>query len=735
MEGNAVNLSAKLARIRSLLSERYADLGRQAGDQLEFWLSGRVPFANRGCLEKHLSEEHLELLLDAFYQVLPFGTGGRRGRVGYGANRLNPTTVAMTVQGHCDYLLSAFADRRAPCVVVANDVRVFNDFAGVYGFLGDGHPLLGMSSRSLGRLACEIYAGNGITAYFQDPQSDSAVLTTPELSFLIGQLDEVLGGLNLSASHNPPDDNGLKLYDDSGSQPIPPQDQLLLEAMRDATDIHSVPFDEALAEGLIRAIPADFHEDYVRRYLKSYGDLWEPRPDVPIVYTPLCGCGLESVGDVLERLGFPVSSPPDEGPDGRFPGIPFNAPNPEIPEATLPARTFADSVGSTVVLSSDPDADRVGLEAKLEDGSWYHFDGNQIAALLCYFLMLDPSGPRRRGLVIETLVTSRILGAITDRAGDSWKVDDLLVGFKWVADVLKRLDRDGVFRTIRCSPSDLVLAAEESHGIITSPDILDKDATPACMLLAALHQRLRSEGRNLLDYYRSILDEVGGYDCVNRSIVMLGASGMVRKDAIMESLRRSPPERLAGDTVTRMVDYWDEDEHGPFVSDSDRLPRNVVQMFTERFVLAVRPSGTEAKLKLYVQRLPRPEDATVVREGLLEHIRAEAGALANTAYNELLGRIDCNLGDAALLLPDIVDLDQKLLFQTDTLPKLEERLRAGASSLESTLSWLREETAAMTPGADPLLAVKAPIALECRAWEADVADCDLFVALREWAND
>ncbi len=455
MEGNASNVTKRLAHVRDLLSESYAELGRRAGDQLERWLSGGVPFAYPECLAKHLSEEHLELLLDAFYQVLPFGTGGRRGHAGYGANRLNPTTVAMTVQGHCHYLRSVFADRSAPCVVVANDVRVFNDFAGVYGFLGDDHPLLGMSSRSLSRLSCEIYAGNGIIAYCQDPGSESAVLTTPELSFIIGQLDEALGGLNLSASHNPPDDNGVKLYDESGSQPIPPQDQLLLEAMREATAIHSVPFEEALAEGLIRAIPADFHQEYVRRYVRSYGDLWDPRPEIPIVYTPLGGCGLDTVGDVLDRLGFPVASPPDEGPDGRFPGIPFNAPNPEIPEATLPARAFADANGGTIVLSSDPDADRVGLEAKLDDGSWYHFDGNQIAALLCYFLMLDPNGPQRRGLVIETLVTSRILGRIADLAGDSWKIDDLLVGFKWVADVLKRLERDGAFRHVRCSPSNV----------------------------------------------------------------------------------------------------------------------------------------------------------------------------------------------------------------------------------------------------------------------------------------
>ena len=360
--------------------------------------------------------------------------------MGYGANRINPTTVAMTVQGHCDYLRRTHPADEALQVVVANDVRIFADLAGAYTFLGPRHPLLGVSSRSLGRLACEIYAGNGVTAWFARPEDDTAVLSTPELSYLIAALG-VAGGINLSASHNPPDDNGLKIYDAFGSQPIAPEDQKLIDVMAQATEVRSLDFREALAQGLVRAVPEEQHRVYVELYVDLYAGIFEPLPNHPITYTPLCGCGIHTVGSVLQRLGFPLLVPEDQGPDGSFRAIPFRAPNPEIAQSTAPARQYADAHGSEIVLSSDPDADRVGLEIKLADGSWFHFDGNQIAAILGYYLMLDPAGPQRRGLVIETLVTTKILGRIVEEAGDSFIVDDLLVGFKYVADVLKRFER------------------------------------------------------------------------------------------------------------------------------------------------------------------------------------------------------------------------------------------------------------------------------------------------------
>jgi phosphoglucomutase/phosphomannomutase len=726
---------SSLAAISERLVEDYSEAGAVAAKRLERWLSGELPFAHPEVLERHLAPDHTKLLFDAFWQILPFGTGGRRGRVGYGANRMNETTVAMTVQGHCNYLKSQHPERDDLQVVVANDVRVFRDLAGSYAFLGDDHPLIGASSRSFGRLACEIYAGNGITAWFARPEADDAMLTTPELSFLIAEL-EAAGGINLSASHNPPDDNGIKTYDAFGSQPVAPDDQALIDVMETASQVRSLPFAEALAQGRVRSVPESTHRTYLDLYVKLYDELHRPDPAIPITYTPLCGCGLDTAGAVLERLGFPVQVPPDQGPDGSFAPIPFRAPNPEVAQATAPARAFAAERGSSIVLSSDPDADRIGLEIRLPDGSWFHFDGNQIAAVLAWFLMLDPEGPQRRGLVIETLVTTKILGRIVEEAGDSQLIDDLLVGFKYVADVLKRLERGERYSGVACSPERLVLAAEESHGVIMLPGIRDKDATPACMLLAALHQRESARGRTLLDYYTAILERLGGYDNVNRSVVMLGADGIVKKDRIMASLRERPPREIGGQPVRRVLDFWDEEAFGPFRSESDRLPRNVIQLQTDGFIVTIRPSGTEPKLKLYCQLLPDPDAPSPERgSALLAAVRSRAEETARQGIADLLRRIDVEVGTAALLLPDIIDLDQKLSFEGDTAPALRAAIeRNEHADLDALLDWLRTRIAGMTPGTDPLPAVKAPLHWLCERWREEGVRGALLEALAAWAR-
>ncbi len=735
-------LKERLDQTGVALGQRYGELGTRAHRELAHWLSGSLPFSFSETLARHLVPGQEALLFDAFWQVLPFGTGGRRGRVGYGANRVNPTTVALTIQGHCNFLRARFPGRSDLSVVVANDVRVFRDIAGSYGFLGPDHPLLGLTSRGLARLACEIYAGNGIAAYLIAPEDEGATLSTPELSFAIGTL-KAAGGVNLSASHNHPDDNGVKVYDEFGSQPVAPADQELLDIMAAVTEVKACPFADARSAGLVRELPSSLHEEYVRGYLQLYGGFFPPRSDLPVVYTPLCGVGSTSAGDVLSRLGFPVLTPPDEGPDGTFAPIPFRSPNPEVPQSTQPARAYADRHGSGIVLSSDPDADRIGCEIKIAasseaDSGWYHLDGNQIAAILCYALMLDPRGPRRKGLVIETLVTTRLLRRIVEARGESDLIDDLLVGFKYVADVLKRLGREGAYRQIRRRPDELVLAAEESHGVIFLPHILDKDATPACMYLAGLYQRLRLEGRTLLDYYVSMLEELGGFDTVNRSIMMAGASGMERKDRIMAWLRASPPATLGGQAVRRITDYWDTNAFGPLVSESERLPRNVVELQTDRLVVTVRPSGTEPKLKLYCQLLPSTggEGAPAARgSALLGALRAEAEEAARTVYNDLLSPLGLQLGEVGLLLTDLIELERKREFESETVPRLRAKLAQGELASASALeSWLRQETRSLLPGADALPALRAPLAAVAARWARELPRAPGLEILQRWAR-
>lgn len=726
--------ATRLENICGALSARYGEAGREAVRQLRKWLSGDVPFADPETIERHLDEQHLPLIFDAFRQAVPFGTGGQRGPVGYGPNRINSANVAITVQGHCNYLRATHGD--APIsVVVASDVRVFNDLSGRYKFLGDAHPLIGASSRSFGRLACEIYAGNGITAHFPPPERYEGTMSTPEMAFHIRRLGAV-GGIQMSASHNPPDDNGLKIYNEFGSQPIAPEDERLAGHMDGVRGISTVDFDEGLRRGLILWTTQETHDDYIGVYTSMYGDMPKPDPALPIVYAPLNGCGLSSVGEVLDRVGFKVLIPPGEGPDGSFAAVPLRAPNPEVSQATVPAMAFADQAGSGIVLSSDPDVDRVGVDVKLADGSWHHFDGNQIAAVLARFLILDPRGPQRKGLVIETFVTTRLLGEIARKA-DSPLIDDLPVGMKYVANVLNELETHGRFRDIELQATDLAFAAEESHGAIVAPYIREKDAAPACMYLACLYQILHREGRTLLDYYVETLAELGAHETVNRSIVMTGADGARDKDAIMRSLRDMPLSRIGGARVKRTVDFWDETTFGPFKGATDRLSRDAIQFFTGDFIIAVRPSGTEPKLKLYCQLLPPKHFPPVSSNQDLAKLKTIANKITSKSYTELLAIIGRRLGGVALLLPDIIDLNQKIRFEREILPGLQTLANSETPpSLEEALDWLRREAAALIPGADPLPALKGAIAEQCREWKkAGAVQGPLPQQLKRWAED
>lgn len=644
------------AQIVERLIRMYGAQGREAVDRLQIWLAGRVPYAEPNVLAKHLNDDHLALVCDAFWQTLPFGTGGRRGRVGYGPNRMNPATLAMTVQGHCQYLREAWPDRHELAVVVANDTREFWDVGGVYTFLGTEHPLLGLSSRGLAKLACEIYTGNGIIAYLAEPGNEKALLTTPGLSFLIPRLDAG-GGLNITASHNPPDDNGVKMYDHTGSQPVPPVDQRLTDIMTQATNIRTVPFAEARKRNLIRDIPTPLLDAYLDTVMACVHQL--PRPASSVVFTPLGGGGLSTLGAALRRAAIPVYTPPGHGPDGTFAAIPSRLPNPENPKASQSARTFADERNIGIVLTSDPDGDRIGCEVRLLDGGWEHLTGNQIAAVLCYYLLCDLDGPRRSGGVLATLVTTRLLGAIVAHsnasrngrnqytglasvsvaAHSSWIVDDLLVGFKHIAAVINALDRTGRYAHVSGQPSDIIFAAEESHGIMLTPLVKEKDAAPAGLLLASLYHRLRQQGRTLLDYYCDILDAVGGYAESSRTVMLSGVQGATARDRLMHSLRSEPPLHLVGLPVTRVLDYWDTQQFGPLLGDTDRRMRNLLCYSMATGAVIVRPSGTEPTLKLYCHVKPPVGDADLRGLTYFRHVQYAAERVADRVYDEIVSRL------------------------------------------------------------------------------------------------
>jgi phosphomannomutase len=367
--------------------------------------------------------------------------------------------------------------------------------------------------------------------------------------------------------------------------------------MEDAGAIQQMPFDLAVKEGRIRPLPEDLHRAYIQLNLTLRS---KPASPLTVVYTPLCGTGDLSTGDVLRAAGFDVRLyGPHATFDGSFASVPFRLPNPEVPEAASPALPFADELRSDLVLSTDPDADRLGVFARDSQGQWRYLNGNQIASILAYYLVLDAElGPRRRGLIVKTLVTTRMISRIAEMVGCAL-VPDLLVGFKYIAHVLLSLEREGRYGGVHASPADLVLAGEESHGILLTPEIRDKDAAGGALILCELVAQLRARDRYLPEYLDSLSLECGNYQNAARSIVMRGIRGSQMLAQMMQSLRDHPPAALGGAPVLRSRDFLSE-EHGPLRGDTERLSRNLLAYDLDSAQVVVRPSGTEPKAKIYV---------------------------------------------------------------------------------------------------------------------------------------
>ena len=720
-----------LNELRNPVEEQFAKLSdntalvENALKLLDTWLSDPMYEALRGPILAHVESRQFALLLDSFYQFIPFGTGGRRGRVGYGPNRINPVTVALSVQGHCNYLRAT----KSPSgkVVVAFDTRIFADISGIYAFLGAGHPLLNLTSRLLAISACEIYAGNGFEVYtpLLAAPGSAAYLTTPELSFAIRRLG-ALGGMNVSASHNHPDDNGFKFFNAQGAQDVPPADQEMTGYMLDVKGIQRIPFETAVARGLIQPVPPEVHEQYIQTNLALLSKpVW---PGLKVVYTPLCGTGDTTVGDVLRRAGVDVQVyAPQAHFDGTFASVPFRLPNPEVPEAARPALIWAKEMEADVLLCTDPDADRLGVYARASDGRWRYLNGNQIGSMLAYYLVADGVvGPRRSGLLIKTLVTTGMIESIAKQAGCRI-VGDLLVGFKYIANVLLNLERDGRHGEIEASPRDLVLAAEESHGFLLTPEIRDKDAAGAAVVICELLSQLRASGRFLPEYLDALALESGDYHSVSRSIVMRGIRGGELLAAMMRSLRENPPAEMGGLPVRHRADLLSE-EHGPLLSETDRQARNFLVFQLDGCQVVVRPSGTEPKAKIYVDL----RGASLAEGAERTEAAVFARQLAARILDACIGTIGYRLSASANLLPDYVDLDLKADFDKGFRSDLVAAAATFAGLDEAgRLQWLRQRLAPYAAGADPLDAAGAAIDSICDDLARESADAGVQAAIRD----
>jgi phosphoglucomutase len=534
---------------------------------------GREAPEDAAVLGATLAAGRYEELVDAFRGVLPFGTGGRRGRCGPGPHRINAVTVAASARGHARWLRRSV---KSPSVVLAWDVRCFQDL--------DGRWLPAsvsrVSSLDLARAAALAYLDEGVGVWWPD-SGVFPFVATPVLSFAVRALGAD-GGLNVTASHNPPDDNGVKLYGPDGIQILPPEDEALLDCIAEV-GLPAVSGRWEQADPRVRLFGAELLGDYHRSVAAACPNRLD---GLRVVYSPLHGCGGQTVGRALHLAGASVVGVPEqEPPDGAFPGVPGRVANPELPVVYTAGIEVARGCGADLVLTTDPDADRLGA-AVPEAAGWRVLDGDELAVLVLDELLRR--GPPPDALVVCTAVTTPLLGRMARAAGLS-VVDDLPVGFKFVC-----------AEAARWAPAPLLLGAEESHGLLVTPGLGDKDAAGAALVLGSACLRLQAEGSSLARRLAELGDLHGAVRGARRSLTLEGAFGRTRLAELMRASVEQPPSALAGCPVVR-VDRQDDPRSrlGPPRSATEAAARAMTIWTLAGGRICLRPSGTEPKLKLY----------------------------------------------------------------------------------------------------------------------------------------
>lgn len=508
-------------------------------------------------------------LIDSFYRTLEFGTGGLRGIMGPGTNRMNIYTVGAATQGLSNYLNLNFKDMEQISVVVGHDSR--------------------NNSRLFAETAANIFSANGIKVYlFEDMRP------TPEMSFAIRHLG-CQSGIILTASHNPKEYNGYKAYWDDGAQVLAPHDKGIID------EVNKVSVEDIRFEGkpeLIEIIGREIDDIYLEKVhtLSIDPECIKRQKDLKIVYTPLHGTGMMLIPQSLKLWGFEnVHTVPEQMvKDGNFPTV--VSPNPENGEALTMALNLAKSIDADIVMASDPDADRVGMACKNDKGEWVLVDGNQTCMIFLYYIIMNRKAQgKMKGneFIVKTIVTTELIKAIADK--NNIKMYDCYTGFKWIA------------RQIRLDEGKLqyIGGGEESYGFLAEDFVRDKDAVSACSLLAEICAWAKDQGKTLYDVLMDIYLEYGL--AVNKTInvVKPGKTGADEIKAMMENFRTNRPTELAGSRVICTKDYGTlktYDAEGNESALDFPEASNVLQWYTEDGTkVSVRPSGTEPKIKFYIE--------------------------------------------------------------------------------------------------------------------------------------
>jgi phosphomannomutase len=539
--------------------------------QIRRWLCERHYADYLPPLLEHIADRKWRQLDDVFWTVIPFGTGGRRGRMyPIGSNAINDRTIGESAQGLADYVRTHTADPALRSCAVAYDTR--------------------HRSRHFAQLCAGIMAAAGFRVYFLD-----GYRTTPELSFLVRHR-QCTCGIMVTASHNPPSDNAVKVYWSSGGQVLPPHDQGIIDAVLRVTDIVCCDFDEGIARGEIVLCTEEIDQAYHQVVCaQGFGG---PR-DVGIIFSPLHGASSSAVLSVLEMAGFPNVSlyPPHAEPNGDFPHVPGQVANPENPQVFDSIIEYAQEAGADLILVTDPDGDRMGCAAPrtLENGAdWAPLDGNQLGALLADYVLarrreLGTLSPRH--YLVKTLVTTDLIRRIGERYGvRTW--GDLPVGFKWIG---QAIDEQG--------PAEFVFGGEESHGYLAGTHVRDKDGVVACLLMAELAARLREKGKSVHQQLEDLHRQYGVYQERLTTLMMEGSEGMARMERLMRRFRERPPDTWGGMAVTARRDYANlrvTDRQGVRPLTGPRTDMVVFDLEQPGNRVAVRPSGTEPKAKFYL---------------------------------------------------------------------------------------------------------------------------------------
>ncbi len=522
---------------------------------------------------KALIEGDQTALEDAFYRNLEFGTGGLRGIMGVGTNRMNVYTVAMATQGLAEYILEhAPEDSRKVCI----------------SFDSRNH------SREFAKITADVLTANGIDVFLFDD-----IRPTPELSYSI-RLKGATAGVMVTASHNPKEYNGYKVFWSDGGQITSPVDKQIVQQVNKITSPSQVKFTATGKAGSLTMMGSDVDECYLRDILSlTLGKgIDEKHADLKIVYTPLHGCGVKLVPATLSALGFKniVHVPQQDVSDGNFPTV--ASPNPEEPSALKMAIEKADECGADLVIATDPDADRMGIAVRDNHGKMVLFNGNQTASLMTYYILsrLKEQGRLTPGkYCVKTIVTTELIREICDSF--SVPVYNVLTGFKYIAEVVKRHENDGEF----------ICGGEESYGFNVGQFVRDKDAQIASAIIAETASWAAEQGLTLYTLMQKIYKEYGYRKEALVSVVKKGKSGSEEIQKMMSDFRSDPPKTLCGSPVIKVVDYLQ--------TEKTLLPSsNVLQFFDQDGdVVSVRPSGTEPKIKFYFGAKGDDADAKIER--------------------------------------------------------------------------------------------------------------------------